>query len=75
MQPGDLVRIVDDDVPMFHDSGLGAYTLAGSGEVVVVVEPNGVDHRRHYVESGLFAQVLHPKLGVCYILKQLLEVI
>jgi len=74
MSPGDLVRI-EGDVVVFHDSSLSNYTLAGSGEVVVVVEPNGVDHRRHYVESGLFAQVLHPKLGVCYIRKQRLEVI
>jgi hypothetical protein len=73
MSPGDLVRIEGDVVPMFHDSSLSNYALAVGGEVVVVVEPNSVD-RAPMAACGLFAQVLHPKLGVCYIRKQRLEV-
>jgi hypothetical protein len=70
MKKGDLVRVKDDVVPMlFHDSSLSNYTLGGGGDVVVVVEPNRVGG------CGVYAQVLHPKLGVCYIRKQRLEVI
>ena len=72
MKPGDLVRVEDDAVPMFHNSSLSNYTRVGGGEVVVVVEPNSVAGG---LGGGLFAQVLHPKLGVCYILKQRLEVV
>lgn len=68
MKKGDLVRVKDDAVPMFHDSSCSHhdYTLVGGGELVVVVEPS--------VRWIGYAQVLHP-MGVCYIRKQLLEVI
>lgn len=75
MSPGDLVRIVGDVVPMFRDSSLSNYTLAGSGEVVVVVEPNSVDESLAVGAGGLFAKVLHPTVGVCYIRGCRLEVV
>ena len=75
MSPGDLVRINDDAVPMFHArellpgaaAGFTVVEYAGRGEVVVVVEPS--------VRWIGYAQVLHPIVGVCYIRKQRLEVI
>lgn len=73
MSPGDLVRIEGDVAPLFHDCGLSDYTLSAGGEVVVVVEPNSVDGG--FGAGGLFAKVLHPVVGVCYIRKKRLEVV
>ena len=71
MKKGGRGRITRDAVPMFHDSSLSNYTelRATGGEVVVVVEPDSVDG------GVVYAQVLHPKLGVCYIRKQRLEAV
>ena len=75
MSPGDIVRIEDDVVPMFHDCSLSDYTLVNGGEIVVVVEPDSVDETDGAARRLTFAKVLHPKMGVCYIRKQRLEVI
>lgn len=70
MKPGDLVRIEGDVVPVFRDSSLSNYTFIDGGEVVVVVEPSGRNGG-----CGVYAQVLHPTVGICFIRKQRLEAV
>lgn len=74
MNPGDLVRIASEAVPLFHDDELSDYTIVEGGELVVVVEPNSVD-RAPMAAHGLFSKVLHPTLGVRYVRKYRLEVL
>jgi hypothetical protein len=72
MNKGDLARVEDDVVPMFHDCSLSDYTLAEGGEFVVVINPDPLPAPVHW---GMFVKVLHPRLGFCYIRKQRLEVL